>query len=314
MILMNSLGGSQTARVRAGWEGGRPLFLVGAPRSGTSLVYRALSLHPEAAYMSNWLRRRPRWPALSLLNRLPRALPGLQLRYWFGEESNAYRFGRRRSLLERAFPAPIEGAPVFEACGVGEADRRPSPEQAACLRRAFAALLRFGGGTTVVSKRIANNRLIPFLAEAFPESRFVSIVRDGRAVAYSLSRVDWWEEAKIWWLGVTPEQWRAAGKDDWELCARVWVEEVRVVEAGLAALDPERVLQVSYEQLVGDPIAQLQRIAGFGGLAESSSWTAALGRLKYANQNEAWRQRLSADQTERLEKIQAEELRRHGYL
>lgn len=263
--------------------------------------------------MSNWLRRRPGWRVLSMLNRVPRSLPDLRQRYWFGEESNAYRYGQRRSVAERLFPAPMEGGPVFEACGIGPADVRPTPAQAACLRASFAALLRFGGGSAVVSKRIANNRLIPFLASVFPAARFVSIVRDGRAVAYSLSRVDWWNEADIWWLNTTPEQWRASGRDEWELCARVWVEEVRAVEAGLSAIDPAHVMRISYEQVVAEPIAQLQGVARFGGLPESARWTEALGRLKFGNRNESWRSGLGAEQIDRVERAQAEELRRYGY-
>ena len=33
------------------------MFLVGAARSGTSLLYRALCLHPDVAYVSNYVRR-----------------------------------------------------------------------------------------------------------------------------------------------------------------------------------------------------------------------------------------------------------------
>src|SRR6266511_4315156 len=47
-----------------------PLFIVGAPRSGTSLLYKLLCLHPRAAWISNWGRRAPGQPALAMLNRL----------------------------------------------------------------------------------------------------------------------------------------------------------------------------------------------------------------------------------------------------
>lgn len=310
---MSTVGGKVTsARASLGSFG--VLFVVGAPRSGTSLAYRALSLHPKSAYISNWLRRNPRLPVLSALNRIPRHLPGLQARYWFGEESNAYRYGGKRSLLERLFPAPVEGAPVFEASGMGEADSRPSAEQTKALRAAFAALTRNGGGISVVSKCIANNRRLGFLAAVFPEARFVSIVRDGRAVAFSLSRVDWWEDSPLWWNGGTPRQWREQGGDPWELCARAWVEEVRVIEAALGTIQPARVLRVAYEELVANPLTELGRIAGFGGLPESRSWVASLGRLQYPNRNEAWRKNLDSELIERIESIQAEELRRYGYV
>jgi hypothetical protein len=166
----------------------------------------------------------------------------------------------------------------------------------------------------VVSKRIVNNRRLPFLAEVFPDARFVSIVRDGRAVAYSLSRVDWWAASNLWWFGGTPQQWQERGGDPWEACAREWVEEVRVIETGLAAIEPERVLRVSYEAMVADPLTELGGMARFGGLSESSDWTDSLGRLQYPNRNEGWRRNLASDVVERIEKIQAEELRRYGYI
>src|SRR5690242_1534708 len=160
---MNPLGGNVTA-APAGIGHDRILFVVGAPRSGTSLAYRALSLHPQAAYISNWLARTPSWPVLSLLNRIPRALPGLRSKYWFGEESNAYVYGRHRPLSERLFPAPVEGGPVFDAFGIRGAGANLAPERASALRRALAGPARYGGGTTLVSKRIANNRSLAVLA------------------------------------------------------------------------------------------------------------------------------------------------------
>jgi hypothetical protein len=165
-----------------------------------------------------------------------------------------------------------------------------------------------------VSKRVFNNRRIPFLGAAFPEARFVSIVRDGRAVAFSLSRVDWWEGGEVWWFGGTPQKWRENGGDPWELCARTWVEEVRVVEAGLATVNPEQVLRLTYEDLVSEPQAELSRISRFAGLAESPEWLARLGRLQFPNRNEAWRVKLEPEVTRRIESFQAEELRRYKYV
>src|SRR6266542_3077460 len=126
-----------------------PLFIVGAPRSGTSLLYKLLCLHPRAAWISNWGRRAPGQPALAMLNRLAPRLPATRRRAWFGADGgNAYVYGRPRPLVE-----------------------------------------------------------------AFPRARFVNLIRDGRAVAYSLSRVDWWEDGVVWWYGQTPRRWREEGRD-----------------------------------------------------------------------------------------------------
>jgi hypothetical protein len=311
---MRTLGGSLGLERPVAASASPELFIVGAPRSGTTLVYKALALHPGVTYTSNWLRRRPGWRWLTALNRIPRSATGLRRRYWFGAESNAYRYGSQRSLAERMFPNPVEGGPVFEAAGLRADSTGVTPEQAQSLQEAFAAMRRFGAATTVVSKRIQNNRVLPVLAGVFPEARFVNIVRDGRAVAYSLSRVNWWDEAEIWWSDMTPEQWRAAGRDEWELPARVWVEEVRVVREALARIDPSRTLEVSYEALVASPHEILARMADFAGLPASNEWQEALRDVKFSSQNEVWRSALDAAAQQRIAAVQAEELRRHGYV
>lgn len=43
---------------------GDTAFIVGAARSGTSLLYKVLCLHPQTAFISNWLARTPSMPAM----------------------------------------------------------------------------------------------------------------------------------------------------------------------------------------------------------------------------------------------------------
>ena len=291
-----------------------PLFLVGAPRSGTTLLYKALCLHPDVAFISNWGRRAPGLPPLALLNRLPRHLPEARRAAWFGPEAaNAYAYGRRRPLWERLFPAPVEGEPLYRRCGIGEdGEGPPDPQVAARLRRSFAAVERFAGGSLLVSKRIANNRRIGLLAAVFPEARFVHLIRDGRAVAFSLSRVDWWQDDVVWWYGGTPRRWTDEGGDPWELCARHWVRELAAIEQGLRVVPGPQRLEIRYEELVEGPIAGVRRVAAFAGLAEDPGWTDELSRLGYPNRNEAWRDKLPEDVRARIEELQLVELRRLG--
>jgi Sulfotransferase family len=290
------------------------LLIVGAPRSGTSLLYKLLCLHPEAAWISNWSRRAPALPVLAGLNRLAPHFPAHRRAVWFGSDSaNAYVYGRRRALWERVFPMPVEGEPVYRHCGIGQSLAADSA-QIARLRRTFASLRRWGGGTVLISKRIANNQRIPLLAAAFPEARFVHMMRDGRAVAYSLTRVDWWDDGLIWWYGDTPRRWREQGGDPWELAARHWVRELTSIEEGLAAVPADRRFELRYEDLVRAPISELQRLARFADLPDDPGWTAELGRLRYPNKNEVWTERLAPDVRARVESIQREQLRRLGHV
>lgn len=293
-----------------------PLFLIGAARSGTTLLYKALCLRPDVAYISNWTRRVPGLPLLALLNRVPPHFPETRRAVWFGPAAaDAYAYGRRRRLSERLFPAPVEGEPVYRRCGVGQVGQwPPDPGQLARLRRSFGALGRYAGGSLLVSKRIANNQRIGLLAAAFPGARFVHLIRDGRAVAYSLSRVDWWEDDVVWWYGNTPRHWREEGGDPWELCARHWVQELAAIEEGLRAVPPDQQLAVRYEELVDRPVASVKRVAAFAGLPDDDRWAAELARLRYPNRNEAWREELPADVSARIEHLQLRELHRLGHV
>jgi len=300
-----------------------PLFVIGAPRSGTSLLYKALCLHPGAAWISNWVGRYPARPQLAAFNRAAQRLPGSRRRVWFGADgANAYVYGKPRPTLERVFPMPVEGERIFRHCGIGlpgpesgPAGPSPWPDGAVdCLRASFGTITRWSGGQVLVSKRIANNQRIPLLAEAFPEARFVHLIRDGRAVAYSLSRVDWWDKDVVWWYGDTPRRWREDGNDPWELCAEHWNRELASIGAGLASVPAERCLEVRYSELIADPIPGIERIAAFGGLGPHTGWHAELTRLSYPNKDESWRQHLDDDVRARIEQIQAGTLRRLGLL
>jgi hypothetical protein len=66
--------------------------------------------------------------------------------------------------------------------------------------------------------------------------------------------------------------------------------------------------------LVANPVTELGRIGRFGGLPDSDAWTGALRRLSFPNRNEAWRSKLDPEVVSQIERIQAEELRRYGYL
>jgi len=294
-----------------------PVFLVGPARSGTTLVYKLLCLHPETAWISNWLARFPEAFPATALNRIPVHAPHARRRVWFGEDgANAYVYGGRRTTRDRLFPMPHEGEPVYAACGIpefGEIDDAGTVRGAAALREAVTTIRRVAGAPVFVNKRIANNRRIPLLRRAFPDARFISLVRDGRAVALSLSKVDWWPDSTVWWYGDTPRRWAAEGRDPWELCARNWVQELRAVEAGLAGVPDRQILSLSYESFLDAPVDTLQRLADFAGLAPSRTWDRSVRSLGFPDRNEAWRTRLDDDAVRTITDLQTDELREHGY-
>ncbi len=292
-----------------------PTFLIGAARSGTSLLYKGLCLHPDAAFFNNYLRRLPRHPSVSVTNHIARLTPEHRRRVWFSGGSNAYVYAGARRLRDRMYPMPVEGEPVYAACGIPDtvSSETVSMNAARELRRAVAGTMRWGGGTHFINKRIANVRRIPLLAAAFPNARFVDITRDGRAVAVSLSRVDWWETSVVWWYGGTPKAWRDDGRDPWELCARNWVEEVRAIDSGIGEVNPKQVLRLTYEEFTAEPVRTIERVAAFAGLDDDPKWRQDIERIQFRNRNDSWKKGLPPEVVTTIEEVQAGELSKRGY-
>ena len=106
-------------------------------------------------------------------------------------------------------------------------------------------------------------------------------------MARSLVAVDWWPDTDLWWYGGTPRDWARCGGDPLELAARHWVMEVEAIESGLAAVPPERVHRLSYEDLVRAPLDRLREIAGFAGLSDDPGWRAELAQVRFPDKNRA---------------------------
>lgn len=294
-----------------------PVFLIGAPRSGTTLLYKCLALHPGYSFISNYNERLPRWEQASLLNRISARLPAARRKVWFGGSGgNAYVYNEHRPFLYKLLPMPTEGESIFARCGLPEGPLptdAPAGAEANALRGIFEDLRRYGGGQRLLCKRIANNLRLPLLAEAFPEATFVLLNRDGRAVANSLRKVNWWPDFWVFWYGSTTRQWEAAGGDPWELAARHWVEEIEAIERGLDAVPPDQLHTVTYEAFTTDPVAHLTAIAERTGLPASPGWLAELRALSYPKGADSWRDELDPAALATIERVQRDTLRRYGY-
>lgn len=283
-----------------------PVFVVGAPRSGASLLYKLLCLHPDSTWVSNWVGRMPHLGPLASLNRLAVRADRLRHSTWF-------RPGDRPPLA-RAFPRPVESGALFSAYDVpASSDADEATRRQTSLRRAVGDLVRYGGGRVFVSRHASHGRRLPLLHAIFPQARIVVVQRDGRAVAESLSRADWWPGSHVWWYGDTPRAWEEKGGDPWDLRARHWVREVEAVEHGLDRMPAETVLHVRYEDFTADPTATLERVGEFAGMPAGRRWRRAVGRVDLPVADDGWRTRLG-DAAARVEDVQAGWLRKYGYL
>jgi sulfotransferase family protein len=268
--------------------GERVAFLVGAGRSGTTLLHKLLCLHPQIAYISNY-ENRFRWfpdgmACGAIAGRLEEKLSA-----WFDKGGNAYFINR--PWFKKLFPTPNEGESVFQSCGIPlflAPDYRPDAATTACLRRRFEQIRRRSGAAVFLSKRTANNRRIRQLAEIFPAARYVHLVRDGREVAQSLSTVEWWDQHRVWWDGRTPIEMERAGEPRLAVCARNWVREEQELQVQLAAIDPRRLLVLRFEELLRDPPRHLERVVQFLGVEFSGAYRHAIESLNLQPTRPKW--------------------------
>ncbi|MEO6866394.1 MAG: sulfotransferase [Gaiellales bacterium] len=228
-----------------------PIFILGAPRSGTTLLYQLLVEGLEVGWLANAHAAAPSRAAEIEQHEQPRAkrrssdfasTHGATSEPWGPSEAGEYWY--------RFFPRTPHELSAADATPVRIAELRAAV-------RAFANAC----AAPVVFKNVFNSLRIPVLARALPEARFLLIERDEQANARSLlagraKRGD----LNTWWSA------RPAGADalaDASPAQQV-VWQVRrmnaVAHRELAELPPEASLTISYEELCADPRGVVTRV------------------------------------------------------
>jgi hypothetical protein len=234
-----------------------PLFVVGAPRSGSTLLYQLLTDRFDVGYLANGHARQPGAP--SLVERFRGLVRGRR------GELGDYRssFGGTAGEL-----GPSECGPFWYRFF----PRRPHYVSAdsfltASRRQLRAAIGAFVAacGRPVVYKNLYCTARMDAIAAALPEALFIVVHRDLAANARSLldARMRVTGAYETWWSVEPPGIERLLQLPAEEQV----VEQVRALDALVAQVEAsigcERVLHVSYEDLCADPHAQLERIAAF---------------------------------------------------
>lgn len=224
-----------------------PVFILGAPRSGTTLLYQALCRSARVSCISNVMALAPKYMLrLARLSMARAPAPGAPFR------------GGEYGFLPGLF-APSEAGKVIDRWfdpARTEAHRDP-------VRRMFAALGERTGRPLLVKAlplALAVDRVRRFL----PAARFVVIARDPPYVVQSLFRgqadpalsADRWE-------GVQPDGFAEhAGRGSEYQTAWQIAEIGRQIAAGLSGIGPHQAARLRYEELCNAPSATLARVCG----------------------------------------------------
>jgi hypothetical protein len=214
------------------------VFVVGCPRSGTTLLHRLLDAHPEIALVHETL-----WITKFWERRIGVSADGFAT-----PELVPHLLAHRR--FERM------GIPADEVRRLVEGNGRVS--YASLVSALFDRFGAARGKLLAGDKTPGYVRAIPILHELWPKARFIHLIRDGRDVC--LSAIDWTKADKIFReYGGWPDAPITTAALWWERCVRLGREAGRDLPSPLYR-------EVRYEAVVADPESASRELCAFLGL------------------------------------------------
>jgi len=261
----------------------RPIFLVGLPRSGTTMLQDILCSHPDVAYITNLMNGCPDCfcAADALCKRLhvdfktERFLgDSVELRLWSANEGLAvfkwyedfYSLKHKVARIGDFAPHQIEE----------------------WLQTVKKVLWCFGGGARrFFNKSPAHLTFIRLIKDVFPDAKIVYLIRDPRACANSmvkLCKLVQAQEAKVRSkdrngkgaddlfvpyprLPKLAEYVARYGAADIRTTANLWNDSIPFVDA---CAEQVSLLTVRYEDILAEPTAEISKILKFCELPEVS--------------------------------------------
>jgi len=300
----------------------KPIFMIGMPRSGTSVLSEAISLHENLGWFSNYLNQFPHLPALSILNRFAdMPLIGLYIRGKKKQEQGFF------PTFKRFLPYSIEAFSVWELF-FGKRfsfdyliDKKPAAYESERVKRYVKKILLLQNKKRFFAKLTGPSRIY-FLLNVFPEAFFINIIRDPRAVVNSLLNVNFWKNSggyqRPWWQnGLSEEdidQWKKYANSPVALGAVQWKRVVELTDVEKKLLIPSRYIEIRYEDFIEKPHESLSTIFQTFHLPDSKRahrYVTSLGSL--FNQNFKYKKRLSTKDIFIIEQITRKVASKKGY-
>ena len=267
----------------------KPILIIGAPGSGTTLLYQTMCSHRDLAYISHnmlraGLRKRgkivgDRRKALYILHNIIHRDPASTLpheadAFWMTYFRDYYNYMTENDYTE---------------------------EMAAYFRKKVLQVQNLWGRPRFVNKNLQNSFRVRLLNLIFPDAKFIHIIRDGRAVAFSLLN----KKADGATSPILIVGFKDILRDKYQLnrselynYGLAWKEYVTKAREA-TAIAKGRYYEVRYEKLVREPYNELRHIIDFCELDWYSKFEEKIPPTQ--NMNEKWKQKASEEQRIDLE-------------
>jgi hypothetical protein len=217
----------------------KPVFIVAAPRSGSTLLFETLACTPQFSTVggeAHWL--------VEGFDHLSPGAPGVD-----------------DNRIDATHATPEVGAEIERRLieRLQDPQGQPLPANAAALR--------------LLEKTPKNALRVPFFAQLFSDARFVFLWRDPRENLSSI--IEAWKsggwvtysQMPDWdgpWSLILPPGWRGLrGKSLGEIAAFQWETTNRMALDDLTALPASQWLAVNYREFLAEPSQVVRRICDF---------------------------------------------------
>lgn len=272
----------------------RPIFVLGCPRSGTTLLQLMLHAHPRIAVP----------PETRFL------VPIYRRRNEFGDlREEANRRALAKAIVEpkktRCYELGLDAGALVDEIVDG------APTLGSAFGVVFRAYARRFDKPRWGDKRPGYYQDIPALLRLFPDAQIVHLVRDGRDCVASLKAMSWF-------------------KGDVHTAAATWAEATDRCRRAARRLPTDTYYELRYERLVADPKEQLTALCEFLGesydpamaepdkIAESvipsrKKWHASTRTRVTSGRSGTWRERLEPAEIALCEAVIGTRLRAFGY-
>jgi hypothetical protein len=286
-----------------------PIFFIGFPRSGTTIISEIIFTHNELAWVSNYNVKFKNLAFISIFRRL------FDNRFWrfIGQKKQ----NSKVSLLNKVLFTPAEGYPFWREVLPDHIDFSKdflmdfslNNKEIIETSEVIDSLVKLQGKSRFSAKFTGPSR-IKFLKTIFPDAIFVNITRSYIDTISSLMNIGFWEKKgmnQLWWSGVYTEQeknWVVENSSRSELIAALQYRKIReTTDEECALLSEKELLTISYESFVDNPEVVIKNILNFCNLHDDDEVFKCLTQRNIENRNTINKEKFSKSVIKEIETV-----------
>ncbi len=281
----------------------KPIFIIGAARSGTTLLYNILAGHPDLSWISNYTDYF-RLPHLAVFSRF----------------YNPFLLELFPRPINKIIPQPFEGQRILRnfigyllSIKPTSLEEKLSDNVIIHTKMTLAKHIKYQGGKRFLNKNIVFSNILDSINQIFPDGFFIHIIRDPRAVVASLLLVHWWPELKVPYKGEirTIAELENKNINTLKIATELWVNSVNEIFNTREKMEG-RYKEILYEELVRDPNKILNDILIHCELPYRVKFEKLLNNFRIGNKNFIYKTQLNKDDIKYVEGICQPEIRKIG--